>query len=354
MKKFSKSGKNKVAEVVPDNNAVDEAAKNNAKISKPKRINPLLIIAIVVIVLLCAFAYLFFTKSWVFAPETSQTSVGKPTEQFDNTPLWSLENYPRIDGSTATIPLNLAFKANFTGEKIDANSVTFSQTDAAYTRLINGEVDLILVTSPSADEKARAKAANVELEVTPVVNEGFVFFVNRDNPVSNLTSQQVRDIYSGKITNWKQVGGRDEKIMAYQRPVNSGSQTGMIDLVMKDQKLMATPTEMIAETMGDIINIVSSYDNGSGAIGYSYYYYAVTMYTDENVAAANNIKLLKIDGVAPNADSIKSGKYPFRTNYYIVINKAAAADSPARKLQEAMLSPRGQAVAQEAGYVPVK
>jgi phosphate transport system substrate-binding protein len=111
---------------------------------------------------------------------------------------------------------------------------------------------------------------------------------------------------------------------------------------------------MIAGTMADIINSVASYSNNPGAIGYSYYFYATTMYSDENAAMANNIKLLKIDGVAPNAESIKSGTYPFRTAYYIVINKASPADSSTRKLQEAMLSPRGQAVAAEAGYVPVK
>lgn len=327
------------------------------KTVKPKKINIWLIIVPVVVVLLCALAYQFFTESWIFAPaETSKMSQNqeKPAEEFDTTPLWSVADYPRIDGSTATIPLNLAFKSNFTGEEIDPNSVTFAQTDGAYTRLINGEVDLILVTSPSADELARAEQANVEMEVTPIVNEGFVFFVNRNNPVDNLTSQQVRDIYSGQITNWKEVGGRDEPIVAYQRPVNSGSQTGMIDLVMKDLPLAAAPTDKIAGTMADIINIVSNYDNGNGALGYSYFYYATTMFTDENAAAANNIKLLKIDGVSPDVNSIRSGEYPFRTAYYVVINKASESDSPARKLQEAMLSPRGQAVALGAGYVPIR
>ncbi|MCL2037625.1 substrate-binding domain-containing protein [Candidatus Saccharibacteria bacterium] len=315
--------------------------------------NPNLIAAIatpIVVIALCVLVYSFFTQSWWFTPNVVKE---KPTAHFDNTPLFTLENYPRIDGSTATIPLNLAFKSNFTGEKIDENSITFSQTDKAYTQLINGETDLILVTSPSEDELARAAAANVELEVTPVVNEGFIFFVNKNNPVDNLTSEQVKQIYEGKITNWKEVGGNDEPIAAYQRPVNSGSQTGMIDLVMKDRQLVPAPTTMIAGTMADIINIVASYSNNPGAIGYSYYFYATTMYRDENAAAANNIKLLKIDGVAPNSESIRTGQYPFRTAYYIVINKAAESDSSTRKLQEAMLSPRGQAVAAEAGYVPV-
>lgn len=332
-------------------------SKPTAKPSKKSNLHSttIAIVAIpLVVIILCVLAYFFFTKTWIFAPESDNKVMHRPTNEYDKTPLFTRENYPRIDGSTATIPLNLAFMENFTGQKIDPNSVTFNKTDPAYQNLIDGKTDLILVTSPSEDEQNRAKVAGIELEVTPVVNEGFVFFVNKDNPVDNLTSEQIKQIYEGKITNWKQIGGKDQPIAAFQRPANSGSQTGMTDLVMKDRRLMTPPTDKIVETMSQIIDIVSDYNNQPGAIGYSYYYYATTMYEDENATAANNIKLLKIDGVLPNVDSIKGGNYPFRTAYYIVINKAAPADSPARKLKDAMLSPRGQAVALEAKYVPVK
>jgi phosphate transport system substrate-binding protein len=186
------------------------------------------------------------------------------------------------------------------------------------------------------------------------VNEGFVFFVSQQNPINSLSVEQIQDIYQGKVTNWNQVGGEDKEIKAYQRPVNSGSQTGMLDLVMKDKPIMSAPTEMIPGSMAQIINIVSGYNGASDGIGYSYYYYATTMYQDIDASVANNIKLLKINDVAPDVESIKAGNYPFRTAYYIVINKAAPADSPARKLAEAMLGERGQKVALEAQYVPVK
>jgi len=68
--------------------------------------------------------------------------------------------------------------------------------------------------------------------VVPIVSEGFVFLTNRDNPVKDLSLRQIKDIYSGKVTNWKDVGGTDKKIVAYQRQPNSGSQTGMLDLVI--------------------------------------------------------------------------------------------------------------------------
>ena len=169
-----------------------------------------------------------------------------------------------------------------------------------------------------------------------------------------MTVEQVQDIYSGKIKNWKEVGGEDSNIVAYQRPTNSGSQTGMLNLVMKDKKLMEAPKENLVETMAQIINLVSSYDNGKDSIGYSYYYYATTMYETIDKDVASGIKLLNINGVAPNVQNIKSEEYPFTTAYYIVINKADGPDSPARKLANQMLSARGQKVALEAGYVPVK
>ena len=112
----------------------------------------------------------------------------------------------------------------------------------AYVNLIEKNADIIFVTSPSEEEYALAQQAGIEFEIHPVVNEAFVFMVNEKNPVSNLTSQQIVDIYSDKITNWNQVGGEDKEIIAYQREINSGSQTGMLSLVMKDTPISQAPT----------------------------------------------------------------------------------------------------------------
>ena len=117
---------------------------------------------------------------------------------------------------------------------------------------------------------------------------------------------------------------------------------------------MDAPKENLIETMESIINLVSSYDNGLNAIGYSYYYYATTMFETIDKTVASNIKLLKINGVAPNNKTIQNGTYPFTTAYYIVINKKDGENSPSRILANQMLSARGQKIAEKAGYVPVK
>ena len=309
---------------------------------KNKRVtNVLLIIIAILVVCGCVLAYFYFTKDKtkpVIDPEEKKNLQNQEK-------VFSEEDYPRIDGSTATLPLAEAFKANFTGTDIKDVELTHSKTHNAYVNLINGDTDLILVTYPSEDEQKLAEEKNVELEIVPIVKEAFVFFVNKENPVDNLTLEQVQDIYSGKIKSWKSVGGESKKIIAYQRPENSGSQSGMLALVMKGKKMMEPVTETIAQSMADIVDVISDYNNGKTAIGYSYYYYATTMYSSDTM------KFLSINGVAPTYENIQTGLYDIQTAYYAVIRKDEPEDSNTSKLLDLMKSERGQNVAKEAGYV---
>lgn len=300
------------------------------------------IIAILIITEGCICTYRYFTE-------------GVGVEKEAKEPLFKLEDYPKVDASLATQPLTNAYIEYFTGAKnLSDDFLDYTNTHPGYLRLIDGEVDLIVVTEPSEEEKEYAESKGVELEIIPVVREGFVFYVNHKNPVSDLTLEQIQDIYSGKIKNWKELGGEDEEIRAFQRPENSGSQTGMLSLVMKDKKIMKPIEEDLVETMFDIVDLVSSYDNGLNSIGYSYYYYATTMFDTMDSEITDRIKLLSINGIAPNNQTIKSEEYPLETAYYIVIRKDEPEDSNTRKLVEAMLSDEGQKIAEGAGYVGVK
>lgn len=283
-----------------------------------------LIIVLILLVAIIAFGVLVYQK---------ETKEGNYLNQEIN-----------IDASLATQPLTDAYIKGLTDFKIKAD---YTNTDPGYTKLINKEADLIVVTQPSKEEQQRAQAKGVELEITPVVNEGFVFFTNKKNPVDSLTLDQIRKIYTGNITNWKEVGGKDAKIIPYQRPVNSGSQTGMLSLVMKGLKMKAPTKDELVESMVGIIDIVSNYKNDENAIGYSYYYYATTMYGNEN------IKLFKVNGIEPNHDTIQNKSYPLITSYYIVTRKNDTNEAT-EKLKEAMLSKKGQKIAREAGYVELK
>ncbi len=266
--------------------------------------------------------------------------VGNRYKKHDNV---SDDTLVRVDASLATQPLMDAYVEGLKDYNLKKD---YTNTDPAYTKLINGETDLIIVTEPSSDELKRASDAGVELEVTPVVNEGFVFFTNVNNLVNGLSLKEIQDIYTDKITNWNQVGGDNAKIIAYQRPENSGSQTGMLSLVMKDKKIKEPKREEYIESMAGIIDAVANYDNSKDSIGYSYYYYATTMYGNEN------IKFLAVDGVSPNHDTIKDESYPLITAYYIVTLKDTK-NTAVSKVKKAMLESKGQEIARNAGYIEI-
>ena len=265
-------------------------------------------------------------------------------------PEFTLESYIKVDGSTVTIPLSEAVAATLTGSTLEQVRpyILHNKTHDAYLNLIDKKADLIFVTSPSEEELAYASGKNVELEVVPIVSEAFVFLTHADNPVTGLSLEEVQKIYAGEITNWKEVGGDDTPIIAYQRPVNSGSQTGFLELVMKDIPPMEAPTEKIVAEMGMLIDAVATYKSAPDAIGYSYYYFVVDMWGNENV------KLLEIDGIYPNGETISSGKYPIKTAYYAVFRSDEAKNSDVRKVVKWILSDEGQQLAEEAGYVKVK
>jgi len=265
-------------------------------------------------------------------------------------PVFDRTTYPKVDGSTATIPLSESLAAallDLTTEEA-STFIHHNTTHHAYVNLIEGLADIIFVTEPSSDELELAAANGIELEVVPVVKEAFVFLVNAKNPVTTLSQAQIRAIYTGDITNWQEVGGPDRSILAYQRPENSGSQTIMENQVMAGLEMAAAPTELKPADMSGLIEVIASYDNSDQAIGYSVYYYASSMYSKETV------RFVAVDGVAPDPATISSDTYPFTSAYYAVMRNDEPADSAARQLLAWLLSDSGQQLAQDSGYVPLR
>jgi len=319
--------------------------------AKAKKKFPLIPVVIAVLALGSAVGVFFLARA-MQTPEKVVIVKDLPAEEeklleTSSETLFTNETLPRIDASLATQPLMDAFVKNFTGKTTEELGVEYSNTHPGYVKLINNEADLIVVTEPSEEELALAAEKGIELEVTKVVNEGFAFFVNKDNPVSDISFDNLVKIYTGEITNWKDLGGNDAEIVAYQRPENSGSQTGLYNLVLKGKEVkIPTIKETVTLSMAGIIDYVASYDNAIDSIGYGFYYYVNTMYYNEN------LKYLAINGVAPTYDTIQSGTYPILSAYYIVTRKGDENEN-VKFLKKAMLSRRGQYVASEAGYVPV-
>ena len=254
---------------------------------------------------------------------------------------------PRMDGSTSAIPLEIGLKSGFLGIPYGQakEMVSHTTTHDSFKRLINGEVDLIFSVPISEEQQKMADEAGVTLFMEPVAREGFVFVVNEDNPVDSLTSEQLRKIYSGEITNWSQVGGNDEPILPYQRNTDSGSQNYMTDF-MGDTTLLPPKTELVQGMMMSLMDAIAVYDNSTGAIGYSVYSYAAQMY-----ANANKVKFIAVDGVKPSKAAMADESYPLLSCTYIIYTDKSPKS--ARKFAEKALSDEGQRYVLESGYLPV-
>ena len=263
------------------------------------------------------------------------------------------DKLPRMDGATALFPVYAAFcqavyPPSLAEEKpSDLNKViTCSTTTTAYKDIVDGRRDIIFVAGPSEAQEAYAAERGVELVYTPIGREAFVFFVNPKNPVDGLTLEQIRGIYSGRITNWEELGAKGlGKILAYQRDEGSGSQTALKRFVMRDTPLMQPEKEEVIDGMGGIVEQVSAYKNRRNAIGYSFRFYCTAL------MKGFDIKLLAVEGVAPTVENIENGSYPLASSFYAVTRSDADANTLA--LLEWITGPQGQALVEKTGYTPI-
>lgn len=279
-------------------------------------------------------------------PETPPASdTGPQAEQF----VFTRENFPRLNGSTSTVPLGQAIASVLLGESREEVSdlIQFSKTTQSYRALMQGSADLLIAAEPAESIWQEKEDAGFAWEMEPFAVDALVFVVNAGNPVDSLTTEQVRKIYSGEITNWSEVGGEDLEIVPFQRNAEAGSQTAMLKLVMKDLPMMEAPANYVRGEMGDLIEAVAAFDGSANAIGYTVYYYA------NDMKMAEGLKLLAIDGVEPNAGTIRSGDYPFLNNYYVLTAAGLDADAPAKVLYDWLLSEEGQKLVAYEGYVSV-
>ena len=263
--------------------------------------------------------------------------------------LYIRQNLPKMDGSTSLIPLEAGLRAKIFDISVSeaTSSVNHTTTYGSFERLLNGEVDMIFSTPLSEDQYTQAKDKGLDLELVPIAAEAFVFVVNAENPVDTLTQQQIKDIYSGKITNWKEVGGDDAEIVALQRNRTSGSQNYMIDF-MGETALMEAPSVTVPSSMEALMDAIVKYDNSKDSIGYSVYAYAADMY-----GLGDAMKFIKVDGIEPTKETMKDSSYPLTNYNYVIYDKNTETES-VEKMTEWILSESGQTAIAEAGYIPAK
>ncbi len=219
---------------------------------------------------------------------------------------------------------------NFYGENFAPDSaMQYKNTVRGYTAIVDGDTDILFCAAPSAEQKAYAEEKGVELVYVPVGLEGFVFFVNKSNPVDALTDEQIRKIYAGEITNWKDVGGADRIINPVSRLEGSGSQSAM-NAFMGEYK--TAPKSPLAFA--------------GASIGFSFRFYL------DGMVANDGVKMIKLNGVYPSAENIRSGEYPVVARFY-AIYRADNANENIPLLIDWLLSDEGQTLIEKCGYVRI-
>ena len=294
-------------------------------------------------------------------------------------PGMTVDNYPKVDGSTSNDPLNTLIACKLLGfnyawefnyiwgsEGYDEDAiwslrprggnvppdffgerVKTSQTHRAFLNVIDGEADIILTaTRASDDEKEHANGKGVTLIETPIALDAFVFLTNKSNTMTSLTEKQIQDIYSGRIVYWNEVGGNGDEIYPYIRNRNSGSQELMEKVVMKDVKMPDWPTEHMVSYMQMVFQSLIGNENG---ISYTVYYYKEYMLKQYS----SMVNALEVNGIYPDSVTIKNRTYPYTTEVYAVIRSDLDRSSQAYKLYEWLQTDAGKEVIAESGYIPI-
>ncbi|MCL2007641.1 MAG: substrate-binding domain-containing protein [Treponema sp.] len=289
----------------------------------------------------------------------------------------TIDNFPKIQSSTSTDPLRriialklfgipyewapshanlLYIEPKLSSTDIERFNTLFGMPDThgAFVDLISGDADLILTArKSSADERRQAQAAGLSFIETPIALDALVFIVNQFNPVVSLTHRQIQDIYSLRITDWRQLWQEDSSdinweplIKPYIRNPNSGSQELFESLVLpgfNSANLPVSWDELIVFTMSGAFDAVL-YD--WDAISYTVYYYKEYMVTGVNV------KSVPVNTIMPNRNTIANRAYPYTAEVYAVIRSDLEETSPAYMLYQWLQTEEGQKVIAESGYVP--
>ncbi len=247
------------------------------------------------------------------------------------------EQLPVLDGATALLPVYSAIadavypegSCEFDGDAFATDSaMQYRNTVGAYKAVVDGEADIIFCAGPSEGQRQYAEEKGAELVYVPIGYEAFVFIVNSENPVESLTAEQIRGIYRGEYTNWKEVGGANRVINPLTRPEGSGSQTAMNSF------------------MGGAQTKKSPFAFLGASIGYSFRWYV------EGIVDNGDVKMISVDGIYPDRENIRNGTYPIVSNFYAVY-RADNSNPNIQPLIEWILSEEGQRIINESGYVGV-
>ncbi|MBF0481492.1 MAG: PstS family phosphate ABC transporter substrate-binding protein [Desulfovibrionaceae bacterium] len=245
----------------------------------------------------------------------------------------------KIDGSTTVLPIMQKMVEAYMKENPAIKmTVSGGGSGNGIKAILDGTTDLAM-SSRKMEEKELDMAKEKGAPAMPmaIAIDALVPIVNPANPVANLTIEQLRGIYTGKITNWKEVGGEDKQIVVISRDTSSGTYEAWSELVLNKEKVF--PGALLQASSGAVKEVVSK---NKFAIAYDGY-----GYVDKSV------KAVSVNGIAGNPDTASNGTYPVSRNLF-VITRGAPQGELAKFVDYIMNPAKGQKIVGENGAMPVK
>jgi phosphate transport system substrate-binding protein len=244
-----------------------------------------------------------------------------------------------IKGSTTVLPITLkAIEACKKTMPEVSISVEGSGSGNGIKSLLDGTCDIANSSREMKKEEfAKAAAAKIKVKEVVVAYDMIVPVIHPSNPVTNLTKDQLKGIYDGSISNWKEVGGKDEKIVVISRDTSSGTYEYWHEDVLK--KTDTRKDALLQASNGAVVTTVAGNKKAIGYIGFGY--------------LNKRVKALEVNGVIATLENGKSGAYPISRKLYNYVNEATM--SPATKdFINFLLSAKGQEIVKQAGFIPLK
>lgn len=244
-----------------------------------------------------------------------------------------------VDGSTTVGPVAKAFAEYYMGKHQNVNiTVSESGSGNGAKSLINAACDVATMSRPMKNSEMKAAQDAGILPIEHVVAlDGLAVIVHPSNARANLTMEQIRDIYTGKITNWRELGGADRKIVVISRDTNSGTYETFESLVLNGGKLRGD-----AEYVGSNGAIRQRVMSTESAIGYV------------GLAFTEGVKVLQVNGVTPSAETVVAKTYPIARPLFMYTNGRTKAGTALDGYVNFYKTEEGKRMIEDIGYVPVK
>lgn len=253
-----------------------------------------------------------------------------------------ISNYPMVTCTNATMELAKSIKTNITEQYEDEVELDVKNNIKAYEKLKNDQADIIFVLDTDLDKK---NENNDEFLYYKIAKEALIFVTNQTNKVSNLSIEQISDIYQGNYKKWSEVGGVDSNLVIYKRENDTIIQDCFQENVLKNKKITEVKEEYCIANTNELIKTISRYRYNTSAIGYCF---------NSRINKNDDIKKIAINGIMPNEESIKKEEYPLLLNYYMVMKKDKEQSNEVKKIIDFINSNNGKKIIEEAGYCPNK